>query len=556
MIVLYSNSAKKYLHISLHFVFIFYYLCWRCGAMNILLVTSDEVAKELLPILQGKGWNTLTSSRDMLIENALRFSPDYLLIQSDSNAMHYRGILTKLYRQGIKPFIIFFDISDRPTFATSKRLDEPYISLYEYRERVLDALFAACKALNYEPDLWNEFKEDDYIETTSLTFNRGEHMREMVSGVQENEFLGIVNKLNLPFTGQGYYLLTMTAIQKFNIDYYNNRRIYYFLEVIKAKAIWALLDRSTGGILFRGHSRNVECVLFNAPRETSERKSQEMLNLFLNHLFLLANDGLTSFVLSAPIISPQEISSAYQLCTSANQLKIFYPNDPVIRLQYFQRNISEQHPTEDVENILNLVREFDIDTSLDEFQNRLSQLFTIVQKTRDVSILNYCYSTLNMSYNRFCSKHRLTECYQQLPSQFEWNTPLKEVAQFYYAQFVTAQELARNRHSYQDDSINKVITYIHKHYDKHLSLEILAKEIGFNESYLSRKFKMTVGINLSEYIENYRIEKAKVILEASGKKIYEAATAVGFTDARLFAKRFKLATGMTPSAYSKAYMKL
>lgn len=32
--------------------------------MNILLVTSDEVAKELLPILQGKGWNTLTSSRD------------------------------------------------------------------------------------------------------------------------------------------------------------------------------------------------------------------------------------------------------------------------------------------------------------------------------------------------------------------------------------------------------------------------------------------------------------------------------------------------------------
>lgn len=95
--------------------------------MNILLVTSDEVAKELLPILQGKGWNTLTSSRDMLIENALRFSPDYLLIQSDSNAMHYRGILTKLYRQGIKPFIIFFDISDRPTFATSKRLDEPYI---------------------------------------------------------------------------------------------------------------------------------------------------------------------------------------------------------------------------------------------------------------------------------------------------------------------------------------------------------------------------------------------------------------------------------------------
>ena len=98
--------------------------------MNILLVTSDEVAKELLPILHGKGWNTLTSSRDMLIENALRFSPDYLLIQSDSNAMHYRGILTKLYRQGIKPFIIFFDISDRPTFATSKRLDEPYIFLY------------------------------------------------------------------------------------------------------------------------------------------------------------------------------------------------------------------------------------------------------------------------------------------------------------------------------------------------------------------------------------------------------------------------------------------
>lgn len=89
----------------------------------------------------------------------------------------------------------------------------------------------------------------------------------------------------------------------------------------------------------------------------------------------------------------------------------------------------------------------------------------------------------------------------------------------------------------------------HIHLPDEVSLVRLAELVYFNPSYLSRLFKQVTGINLSDYISEYRIKKAKQLLENPDARIHEVAEAVGYGSATNFARFFKKLTNMTPQEY-------
>ena len=69
--------------------------------------------------------------------------------------------------------------------------------------------------------------------------------------------------------------------------------------------------------------------------------------------------------------------------------------------------------------------------------------------------------------------------------------------------------------------------------------------------YLSRLFKKEVGQNLSTYIQNVRVEQAKVLLQSTNLKIFEIADEVGINDPVYFSKTFKKITGHRPNEFRK-----
>lgn len=87
------------------------------------------------------------------------------------------------------------------------------------------------------------------------------------------------------------------------------------------------------------------------------------------------------------------------------------------------------------------------------------------------------------------------------------------------------------------------------HLQEEVSLVRLAELVYFNPSYLSRLFKQVAGSNLSDYISECRIRKAKRLLENPDIKILEVAEAVGYGSATNFARFFKKLTNMTPQEY-------
>jgi len=99
------------------------------------------------------------------------------------------------------------------------------------------------------------------------------------------------------------------------------------------------------------------------------------------------------------------------------------------------------------------------------------------------------------------------------------------------------------------DVVYKVIEYIKSNYQKHISLEEIARITYMSRTYLSSLFKKETGYSISEYINNIRISRAQNFLVESDVDIAEIARMCGFEDQSYFTKVFRRITGVTPKKY-------
>lgn len=105
-----------------------------------------------------------------------------------------------------------------------------------------------------------------------------------------------------------------------------------------------------------------------------------------------------------------------------------------------------------------------------------------------------------------------------------------------------------------DNAIDYIQNFVETHLNEDLSLVRLAEQVYLNPSYLSRFYKQVTGINLSEFIDNARIKKAKELLEKENIKICEVAKMVGYETAPSFTRFFKKGTGSSPQEYHDAIL--
>ena len=89
--------------------------------------------------------------------------------------------------------------------------------------------------------------------------------------------------------------------------------------------------------------------------------------------------------------------------------------------------------------------------------------------------------------------------------------------------------------------------------DSMLNLESIANALYVSPSYLRKIFKKELNINISDYIQQTRLQKAKDLLSScTGISISAVAEMTGYHDVSYFSKCFKKATGITPSEYEVA----
>lgn len=92
--------------------------------------------------------------------------------------------------------------------------------------------------------------------------------------------------------------------------------------------------------------------------------------------------------------------------------------------------------------------------------------------------------------------------------------------------------------------------YVREHYtDCNVNISAIAEHIGITPRYMSRIFKEQTGMNLLNYINDVRIERAKVLLKTTAKTVDEIAAETGFANSRTFRRNFQKAAKVTAMNY-------
>jgi YesN/AraC family two-component response regulator len=97
--------------------------------------------------------------------------------------------------------------------------------------------------------------------------------------------------------------------------------------------------------------------------------------------------------------------------------------------------------------------------------------------------------------------------------------------------------------------ITHCIHYMYQNIYETLHLEQLADMLQMNAAYLSSCFKREVGMPLRTYIQQLRIEEAKLLVRLTDQPLLHIGTMLHFHDQSYFTKVFKKHTGLTPRQY-------
>ena len=101
------------------------------------------------------------------------------------------------------------------------------------------------------------------------------------------------------------------------------------------------------------------------------------------------------------------------------------------------------------------------------------------------------------------------------------------------------------------EKINKSFEYIEKNYNTDISLKKIAQVVGFSEYYFSHLFKEITEKSFHQYLNEFRIRKARIMLMDLNCSISQAAYASGFSSITTFDRLFRKINGLSPKEFRK-----
>ena len=105
------------------------------------------------------------------------------------------------------------------------------------------------------------------------------------------------------------------------------------------------------------------------------------------------------------------------------------------------------------------------------------------------------------------------------------------------------------KQNYRDTYIKNTLQFIEMNYNRKITVEDMADNIGLNKNYFSNMFKNNMKISPQMCLLKFRINKACELLENTDFQISDIARSVGYNDPLGFSKIFKKEKGMSPKEF-------
>lgn len=505
--------------------------------MNILLVDDEILIRNWLKIMieQVKEYNTKVfsvSSAEEALECCAQNKID--LVITDISMPHQTGLelikmlnttypeiktavlsayddyeyIRKALQLGTLDYIIKSDMNFNDIGALLKKIE-----LYNKSERYM-ADTKEFKEFKDDNNLFESYLENESIQfeefladcRLELKLDKINIFSIMLNSISENkmDIYRIMNICNITMSGEAIKGKTFAYNSMIFVIIYETKSSIAERRKEEQIKLLSLCDRN----IKKYSNHGIVVSMHNTCKENGKYRE-----IILNSIFMLDtnqyyfNTKKTSEVKRLPLEKFKEIKSKFSIIINSNLLK---------------RQIEELHNE--------LIIPYDI-------KNTIIYVMTLMFTNNDTTKCGISF--INNSY-------RFIEKIKNSTSVEETMNIIDEFIDF-YSSYSTENTNAIS------PAIQAAIEYINNNFEKKLTLESISSNIFLNRTYVCQLFKKELNVTFSEFIENVRIENAKMLLLNTNKSINEITQKVGYSDQSYFTKVFKKKIGISPNKYRIIY---
>ncbi len=199
-----------------------------------------------------------------------------------------------------------------------------------------------------------------------------------------------------------------------------------------------------------------------------------------------------------------------------------------------------------------------------EYENIIFKTQLLYSTTSDLYTIQFFERYFDLQYElpmHISSVHEnkkeLCRCIEEIDRYCE-ETPLNyqmmvksNLYQFFHLITLGQEDVVVSNNSKNLGKIKQVIAYVETHYMEEVTIEVMAKELGFSASHFMKFFKKNMHVTFTEYLNDYRLDKASELLKTSEDTIVAIMEQVGFNNLSYFNRLFKAYFLMTPREFRR-----
>jgi len=106
---------------------------------------------------------------------------------------------------------------------------------------------------------------------------------------------------------------------------------------------------------------------------------------------------------------------------------------------------------------------------------------------------------------------------------------------------------------HEDNEILQAQEWIELHYRQSIKMEFLAEKAGMSLRQFNRRFKAATGETAVKYLQQIRVEAAKLLLATTDRSFDEISPSVGYENTSFLRRVFRSNTGITPVDFRRKF---
>lgn len=364
-------------------------------------------------------------------------------------------------------------------------------------------------------------KEEQIIDKNIVKNNL---LLKLITENYDENIINELNRLNIKFNDYRYCIINIEV----NDESYNIEDITF-----KNKSILHVKNKSNIYLIIDEHN------LDDTIMELIELKN-----------YMINKSGPILYISIGSLVNNiREINNSFKASMEVNEYKIIHPNKSWIKIYKEKIDINNYDNIEFEELKIILVNKEFIKT--EEYINAIFSKLRCDEKLTPKQIKMKSIEIFLSVYNYFNESKVIKDLHKYFDYIINNNNTLDDIQ----IQLINMIRYIQSKLEQAEDSMSpviiKLLDYIEENYKYDLNLKEISDKLNINSIYLGQLFQREIGILFSDYLNNFRINKAKKLLLDTNLKASEIGMLVGYRNKNYFYRKFKSIAGLTPSEWKK-----